>query len=762
MAAQGPDSFVPNARVDYSQAQAAAPLQIRDTRGQAANTTAAQFRPGTVNYVGAQAVGEDPGVRQEAANWDATGNWLMKAAGEQIAPYVKAYSDSLAMDGIQQVASGKAIQEIIDQQPWYSKIFGDSDLINTARAYKAQEQVSKFTEQVTNAMGSMVTSTPEQAKQFILQAMNNFQTGDTLTDAATNQAMIGASEQLFSQWTKQNYKYRQYEARQSQLGAYASMGDAFDASAKAHYVDGTISADSLNVQAQQLLAGLQPVTGQSPEAWSANVEDTIKGLANRGKFHAVNLLTQSGLLKAFDPDKRAQLDSYIRTQESRVQSDTMASPKYAETIQNFMFNLKTGKQSPADVLVQAQSINAEAQKEFGFTNPMITPKVIQAWMGDATDFSANEYNKAVNMRQEEALRQARATGDQAKKDAITAAKVRDANDMFSHGGPLLPGGDTETLQSIATSRYDYMNQQNPGSGMKSVVGLYLNNGSTGVMKGLKARFNAPLIRAGQTAWTPEFDQAVLPTFNTMMSLPGGQETAVAYYGDNYEKILSYQSSLSAGVPAALAYDSAFVQPTVLGDVSKLSKDETSNLKSVIRDSYQQQFPDFSDFEGLNDAAVATVMNRAQANLARIKNRPGMDTDAKYQEAVRMAFHDGSLALYGQWAWARRRETRPIHEIIGATPQQTYNLMYAQLEDDPLLKGTNLEGAQFVEQNDGDSTSLLVYARDGQGNYKASVITTDDLKRNMAKAISDEQYRSRFRITPQRALGIGQPLPSNMR
>lgn len=751
MAAQGPDSFVPDARVNYSQAQAAAPLQISNERPAAANPSSAQFRGGSVNALGAQALGVDPGAVQEAKNWGATSDWLMKAAGEQIAPYVQAYSESLAMDGIQQVASGKAIQEIIDQQPWYSKIFGDSDLINTARAYKAQEQVSQFTTQVTNAMGSMATASPDEAKQYILQAMRNFQTGDTLTDAATNQAMIGASEQLFSQWTKQNYKYRQYEARQSQLGAYAAMGDAFDAQAKAHYVDQTVSSDSLNVGAQNLLKSLAPVDGQSPEAWAANIEDTVKGLALRGKFHTVNLLVKSGLMNAFDPDKRAALDSYIRTQETRIQSEAMAST-FAEPIQNFMFNLKTGKQSPAEVLIQAQALNDQAAKQYGFTNPMISPKVIQSWMGDATDFSANIYNRDQNIRQQEALEAARKNGDQAAKDALMVRKTAEANQQFAAGGPLLPGGDTETLQTIAPTMFDSMNKTNPGSGMKALVGLYLNNGSTGVMKSLRDRFTAPLRSAAQTAWTPEFDQAVLPTFNAMTALPGGREAAVAYYGSDYEKIKSYQASLSAGVPAGLAYNSAFVQPTLLGDVTKLTKDQTSQLKSAIEDGYKQQFPDF-DFTGLNDAAVSTVMNRAQANLARIQNRPGMDTAEKYEEAVRMALHEGNLALYGEYAWARNPENKPIHEMIGATAQQTYKLLQVHMEDDPLLKGTNLEGAQFVEQNNGNLTTLMVYAKTGDGTYKTSVITSDDLKEMMEKSVSDEQLRQRmYRTSPARALG----------
>lgn len=752
MAAQGPDSFVPDARVNYSQAQAAAPLQIRNDRPAAANQSAAQFRPGTVNYIGNQAVNLDKGVEQQQENGNATQNWLMKAAGEQIAPYVAAYTEKLAMDGIQQVASGKAIQEIIDDQPWYSRIFGNSDLISAARGYTAQEQVSKFHAEVSAQLAGMVTASPEEAKQFIYQSMKNFQTGDTLTDAVTNQQMIATSADLFSQWTKANYKAGQYQARKKQLDAYGAMGQEFESQARAHYVDQTVSSDSLNVSAQKFLQGLMPVDGQAPDAWADNVKDTVVTLAQGGNFHAVNLLMSSGILSNLTQEQRQQLNSVVRTEESRVQSEKMAT-EFAEPIQNLLFNMKTMKLGWGEVQMQVAAINDEAARKYGFTNPMITPKQAQGWISDVTDLSAGIVNRDAAVRQQEALDAARKAGDARSKQEIDDQRTREATNMFSSGGTIGAGMDTERLQTIAPTMYQSMNQTNPGSGMKALVGLYVNNGSSGVMKTLQSQFNAPLKMAGQTAWTPEFDAAVLPTFNAMTALPGGKEAAAQYYGENYERILSYQAMLSSHTPAPLAYNAAFVQPTLLGDVSKLSQTDRDKLTSQISDSYKQQFPD-SDFNNLNDAAVATVLNRSQANLARIQNRAGLDTNAKYEEAVRMAMNDGTLALYGQYAWPRNREDTPVHELIHVTPQQTYLLMRQQMEQDVSLKGTDLDQAQFVEQFDGKTTSLMVYAKDGHGVYRTSIITTDQLAALRDKGIRERQeWTELYRRSSARAAQV---------
>ena len=54
--------------------------------------------------------------------------------------------------GMQQAASGEALTDIVNEQPWYSKVFGDSDVVEGARQYSALEKGAEFSTQLDQEM----------------------------------------------------------------------------------------------------------------------------------------------------------------------------------------------------------------------------------------------------------------------------------------------------------------------------------------------------------------------------------------------------------------------------------------------------------------------------------------------------------------------------------------------------------------------------------------------------------------------------------
>lgn len=744
----GPETYSIQTRQRGAAPQLPSLGPIRTTGPAVKPATTAQ--PGSVSYVGAQVAQETATSAYDRAERDATTDWLIKAAGAIIEPHMQQLQSQQIMKGIQEAAAGKSIDEIRDAPPWYSNIFGDSDLVTAAKAYHAQTQVSKFVEETMKAIPNMTAMAPEEARNAMTQAWQNFQTGDMTIDAVANQQFLNAAPGLFEQWQKQNYKNWQETTRSGQAQAFDAMASSYNQKAKARVTDGTVSLDDVLKSQGELIAGLAPVDGQSYESWGSNLINTVQSAANQGNYHAVDAILKSGLVDKLPADQQASLVGFVRQQENRAILDARITPKYASQIQDLQLQLRTGRMSPKDVLDATNTINVQAQAEYGFTSPFIGPDEVDTWMNASTSLVSNEIN-AERTRAISAQRtMAQKTADlQAKADA-DRRELELGSKRFTAGGLIPPGESVEPTKKAGAAAFDVMQQQNPGSGFASLVSLYSHNNGL-VIPALQARFTAGLQTADKMEWTPEFDANVSKPFTDMIAQPGGIHAAVKYFGaDNYKKLNSYMAAMNAGVPQPLAYHEAFVEPQRLGDSSNLSKADHSALQSELGQSWFSSF--FRD--NRSNSANQTIMRAAAGHLADLKvNSRYTDEDERVKQAVNLALHDGNISVYGQWAWDRDASAKPLHEQAGLSSDQLYGVLGTTMGAMKQFSGLNFEDASFIERTDQNGRStLMAYVPDGKGSFRVGLISLSDIQ-NTARAIRDEQKAERSATQTQLNQGL---------
>ncbi len=696
-------------------------------------------KPGSVSYVGAQVAQETATSAYDRAEKDATTDWLLKAAGAVIAPHMQELQSQQIMKGIQEAAAGKSIDEIKDAPPWYSFIFGDSDLVTAARGYQAQTAVSNFVAQVQREIPNITSMTPEQARQYMTEAWKSFQTGDMTTDAVANQQFLNAAPGLFEQWQKQNYKNWQENARSSQAQAMDAMASSYNLKAKTHATDGTVSLDDVLKSQGELIAGLAPIDGQSFESWGSNLINTVQSAANQGNFHSVQAIFKSGLIDKLPANEQAQLTNFVRAQENRSILDARITPKYASQMADLQLQLRTGKLSPQDMLAAANNLNAQAASEYGFTSPFIGPDEVDTWMNASTSLLSNEINAERTRLLSQQRTMAQKNADLEAKAQADLRELELGSKRFTAGGLIPPGESTEPTKKAGAAAFDTMEKANPGSGYRSLVSLYgANNGL--VIPTLQARFQAGLNTADKMEWTPEFDMNVSAPFMKMLEQPGGTHAAVKYFGaDNYKKLSNYRDAMNAGVPQALAYHEAFVEPQRLGDASGLTKQDRSALESELSQTW------FSSFynDNRSDAANRAIMQSAATHLADLKvNSRYADDDERVKQAVNMALHDGNLAVYGAWAWDRDKTAKPIHEQAGLSSDQLYGVLGTHMGTMKQFSGLNFDNASFIERTDEQGrSSLVAYVPDGKGSFRIGIIGVNDIS-NTARAIRNEQRAER--------------------
>ena len=139
---------------------------------------------------------------------DATFTALAKLGGDLLAPHIKAERDASFMRGAQQAASQQAITEIVDEQPWYSKLFGTTSLVDGARAYSSVKAANDISNSIEQDMPNIRRMTDEQFTEHTNKLLNSRLTGDQATDMMIQQQTFSMLPHIMKARTKANIAYK--------------------------------------------------------------------------------------------------------------------------------------------------------------------------------------------------------------------------------------------------------------------------------------------------------------------------------------------------------------------------------------------------------------------------------------------------------------------------------------------------------------------------------------------------------------------------
>ena len=168
------------------------------------------------------------------------------------------------LEGVQRAASGEALTDIINSQPWYSRIFGPSSAVEGARQYSLDAQAAKFDAAVQARMPELRNTSPDELPGIIQEMSKEFQTGDAVTDAQLGLRFVKTLPNLIKQHTREYYKAQQEHASNQRFNAWQQLGTSLQAT----YLAGDMATEDDRLLRQaQLLQALQLPAGVDPESW---------------------------------------------------------------------------------------------------------------------------------------------------------------------------------------------------------------------------------------------------------------------------------------------------------------------------------------------------------------------------------------------------------------------------------------------------------------------------------------------------------------
>jgi hypothetical protein len=124
-------------------------------------------------------------------------------------PKLEAARTEAFVSGMQRVASGEAFKEIVDEQPWYSKVFGDTPTIEGARAYTGFAMSQEIATAIEADMPALRQLSPDSFKQVMNERISSINTGDADTNMTVTQSLVKEMPGLMKRHTKEHIGWQQ-------------------------------------------------------------------------------------------------------------------------------------------------------------------------------------------------------------------------------------------------------------------------------------------------------------------------------------------------------------------------------------------------------------------------------------------------------------------------------------------------------------------------------------------------------------------------
>lgn len=569
---------------------------------------------------------------------------------------IKKARTAAMVNGMQKAMAGEAIQDIAAEQPWYSKIFGDSDAVEGARQFLGNTRAQSASISMVDDMPNLRKLDGPDAQSYFNQMVQKSLTGDPAADAAIMNGFERTLPTIMKQQAKENFAYKQERANAAQSASF-SAGAANVQKLGSMTDDDIFTQNDLNAAKSNWIASIMPAQGQDVKSWMDARMDDIINAAKSGNFHAVSALaapitnpedgTTQSFLDMFKPDQRAQIDQAIErgAQQQRLHYSQDWSTQLSQ-LESLAMHPETEGVGAQDVIDQATALNTKYKQQTGSPLDLIDPKTVAQYGRQAQGAIIEERMREA--RQLEANNRASQTVKD--KAAAAQAKLDMIDQTFAGPGDLYAlateqGYGKEAIDSQVLKTSNALYAQGKGDQVQSML---WNNFSKGmyVVKPIADQLDGAVVSSigNDKGPTNGFLSAYAKwkSFNNV-----SPDFAAAYFPKTGARMAQYDQAMTNSSPNAgaqgqaplntEAFTSAFGAGFKNGDIS--DKDGKAAMKAVV-----QNFPttlnniSFGWLGGttLNDDEAARLANKVAVGARPYVASQGLQGAMQRALAVELA------------------------------------------------------------------------------------------------------------------------------
>lgn len=453
------------------------------------------------NSSGGGAVRTAQALQIPEAKQDATFSVLAKLGGELLKPHLEQERTAAYVQGMQKAAQGQAIAEIVDEQPWYSKLFGSTSLVDGARAYTATTKATSIAVDFEEKLPEYRKLSASEFSSVATKALLGTATGDAVTDMMIQSEVSKTLPTVMKNQAKAHLRYQQ-EVFTESIGAAADAGFALLAQQDAQARQpGSIKddADVLGAAIRVVDSFTRPAEMDVKTHDKVIANSAIKAIST-GNFLAYDVLERSGKLAQMGADEQYQ----IRRARHQASNDARVNlpPEFAVQLAEFKNLSALASSNDESIIAKAAEINAAYRSATGDSTPLINTtatagELLQLRAADAARLRHAEAqrDKALTKAQKDEAEIALITGHAANVVAdpsyyIGHLKKPDQQAVFNHIRAASPQNHLAAVvrQASFGVKDDVLKDQ-----LQGAVGHAMREGDPALLAEVYNRLYAPLV-----------------------------------------------------------------------------------------------------------------------------------------------------------------------------------------------------------------------------------------------------------------------------
>lgn len=295
---------------------------------------------------------------------DATFTALAQLGGDMLKPHIEAERQAAYMRGVQQASGQQAITEIVDEQPWYSKLFGSTSLVDGARAYTASTKASAMATSLEAEMPELRKMDGASFAAHTSKLLEANRTGDNATDMMITQQSLSVLPQIMKAQVKANMVYKMEVLRES-LGANVDSASEWLKAAdnNVRMGDGSRETPDLNETAAVIKAALTKPDSMEQKDFDAVVVDRLIGQVSKGNFALMGYLKDSAYVDSLPANKQAQINEAYKSAQINARKALPLEFLQKEAEWRLLSNNPASK--PEDIIALGDELTKEYVKFTG-------------------------------------------------------------------------------------------------------------------------------------------------------------------------------------------------------------------------------------------------------------------------------------------------------------------------------------------------------------------------------------------------------------
>lgn len=392
--------------------------------------------------VGVQVVGgggsqtTDPGYKYYQQGMDANfGGNLPQFLEGLFEPQLQAARQERIYKGFADGVAGITAEEIHENKPWYSKVFGPTDYDSGVIMYDTQKQVSELAMSWQARMPELREKTHEQVTELLVSEMTALRGNNPFANALLDKGMMESFAPLIQQHTKERVAWQQTNLVRSQVEAADSRNTYFQQMQVQAATLGDQApmeasfAESLAYAEKSLMDVYQTGDFQSDEAKKTFLNTAAASAMRKGQFFVIEALRRNGFMDALPADEAEAFEKkYVTAQAQYRTRFSTENPEFLEMIAKTEARVSRGV-GGKPIVEDMENINRTYRALTGSPMPYYDADQIASAAGRST---------SAWLRKEERLEDKRFALEQramdaAEKEALEARNAAQLTDWFVKG-----------------------------------------------------------------------------------------------------------------------------------------------------------------------------------------------------------------------------------------------------------------------------------------------------------------------------------------